>query len=209
MVFRSAVLYFLAALGLLLLLIVCTPAVPATVAATEPDWFSGDGDVLVVLGGSMLISGTGPQATLGYDTYLRCVFAASLLRSQSFHLVIVSGSDGMAETMAKFLVQNGVNPRSILTERSAQTTYQNAAFTKRILDVQYSGKALPAVVILTSDYHAWRALRTFKHCGFTAQAIPIPDVIKRSSQRSFRLTGTVTVLSEWLKDIYYIASGRA
>ena len=111
--------------------------------------------------------------------------------------------------MANLLSENGVDPHSILTERSAMTTFENAVFTRRTLERQFQHGALPAVVLLTSDYHAWRARRTFRHCGLRAEAIPIADVIKRCSAPTFRVTGAVTVLSEWAKDIVYIALGRA
>ncbi len=65
------------------------------------DWYEGDGDVLVVLGGSMLISGTGPNATLGYDSYLRCVYAGWYLKTYNFRFVVVSGGDGLAEGHGK------------------------------------------------------------------------------------------------------------
>lgn len=209
MIPKNAFLYALSIIGALFLLITFTPLVPLTAEATEPDWYEGNGQVLVVLGGSMLVSGTGPQATLGYDTYLRCTYASWILQTRRFPFVVVTGGDGLAQAMAKFLVQNGVDARSILTERSAMTTFQNAVFTHRILEAQFYGRQLPEIVILTSDYHAWRALRTFKHCGFRARTIPIPDLIKRSSSRAFRLTGALTLFSEWAKDIVYTASGRA
>lgn len=207
--FTRAPIYALALLGALLLSVTFTPIVPLAVEAMEPEWYDGNGDVLVVLGGSMLVSGTGPQATLGYDTYLRCTYAAWILKTRQFRRTVVTGGDGQAEAMAKFLIQNGVNPQSILAERSAQSTYENALFTRRILESQFGAKPLPKIVILTSDYHAWRARLTFKHCGLPVETIPIPDVIKRSSLRSFRLTGAITILSEWTKDIFYIISGRA
>lgn len=205
----KAVLYLLACVGALLLVITFTPVVPIMVQATEPEWSDGSGDVLVVLGGSMLTSGPEPVATLGYDTYLRCVFAAWVLRERKFQYVVVTGWGGLGETMARFLVQNGVDPRTVLVERSAESTYENALFTRRILQAQYRGKPLPSVVVLTSDYHAWRARLTFRHLGFRAQAIPAPDVIKRSSQRTFRLSGAEYVLSEWAKDIFYFVTGKA
>lgn len=205
----SKIVHILAAIGALVLLITFTPIVPGIVQLTEPDWYGGNGEVLVVLGGSMLVSGTGPQATLGYDTYLRSTYAAWILQSEKFQYVVVTGAGGLAEGMARLLVQNGVDPHSILTERNAESTYQNAIFTRRILQAQYQGRPLPPVVVLTSDYHAWRALLTFHHCGFRAQAIPIPDLIKRSSLRTFRLTGTQYLLSEWIKDAFYLLSGKA
>lgn len=206
---RKSVIYSLAVVGAIILLITCTPIVPCVVQMSEPPWFEGDGEVLVVLGGSMLVPGPGPQATLGYDTYLRCTYASWILQTEKFRYVVVTGGGGLAETMAVFLVHNGVDARSILIERNAHSTFENAVFTRRILQAQYRGSPLPPVVVLTSDYHAWRARRTFSHSGFRAQAISIPDVIKRSSERAFRLSAAQYLISEWTKDAFYLLSGKA
>jgi uncharacterized SAM-binding protein YcdF (DUF218 family) len=207
--FKRAFILILAVVGALFLVVTFTPLVKVTAEAIEPDWYDGNGEVLVVLGGSMLVSGTGPQATLAYDTYLRCVYASWILRTHKFHYVIVSGGDGLAPAMAGFLSRNGVDPRFILAERSATSTYENAVFTRNILEQQYGASKIPEVVILTSDYHAWRARRTFEHCGIRSKVIPVPDLIKRSSTMTYRLTGAITLLSEWGKDFFYIASRRA
>lgn len=206
----KAALYALASVGMALLIITLTPLLPFAVQITEPEWADSRSGVLVVLGGSMLVSGTGPGATLGYDTYLRCVFALLTLQERKFDQVVVTGGGGLGEAMARFLIQNGIDPRIILIERSAESTYENALFTRRILQTHYRGKPLPTVVVLTSDYHAWRARETFRHIGFSnAQVIPAPDVIKRCSLRTFRLTGAEYVLSEWAKDVFYFATGKA
>ena len=89
---------------------------------------------------------------------------------------------------------------------SARAT--KALYTKRILERHYGRSRLPQVVVLTSDYHSWRARRTFEHCGLETAMIPIPDVIKRSSSLSFRWTGTLLLLSEVAKDLFYLATGK-
>jgi uncharacterized SAM-binding protein YcdF (DUF218 family) len=198
----------LAALGLFLLVVTFTPVVKLAASAIAQDWFDGNGEVLVVLGGSMLVSGTSSNATLGEDTYLRCIYASWILKTQHYHHVVVTGGEGMAQAMAALLAHHGVPPGSILTENAAMSTYQNALYTKLILERQYGWGYVPQVTVLTSDYHSWRARRTFEHCGMHVNTIPIPDVIKRSGYLPFRWTGAMTLLDEFLKDAYYVATGR-
>ena len=205
---RRIVFAGLATLGLLLLAVTFTPVVRLAASAMAQDWHDGTGEVLVVLGASMLVPGTGANATLGEDTYLRCVYASWVFQTGHFHRVIVSGGDGLAETMADFLIRRGVPADSIWRENAALSTYQNALYTKRILERHYGRSRLPQVVVLTSDYHSWRARRTFEHCGLETAMIPIPDVIKRSSSLSFRWTGTLLLLSEVAKDLFYLATGK-
>lgn len=209
MAWKRTLLLLLATVGAFLLVVVFTPVVPSIAEVSEPEWYSGgDREVLVILGGSMLVPGTTAQATLGYDSYLRCVYAVWLLRSEHFHYVVVSGGDGLAQAMAQYLVSNGVDRKLILTERSAMTTFENAVFTRRILFSIYGNTRRPSIVILTSDYHAGRAKRVFARNGMTVETIPVPDLIKRSASRSYRLTGAVTLISEWSKDFFYFVSGR-
>ena len=174
----------------------------------DQDWYDGNGEVLVILGGSMLVPGTGANATLGYDTYLRCVYAGWVLKTRHYRHVVVTGGDGLAEAMAAFLVKDGVAPASIFQERAAMNTYQNALYTRRLLGAEYTGRTLPPVVILTSDYHSWRARRVFEHCGLHAKTIPVPDLIKRSGELSYRWTAALTLAGELEKDVWYILSGK-
>ena len=199
----------LALLGALLLIITFTPLVRLVATAMDGDWFDGDGEVLVVLGGSMLVPGTGPDAALGDDTYLRCVYATWILKGhQKFKRCILSGGQGLAPAMAGFLSAQGVARDSIWQEPAARSTYENALFTKRLLTLKYGADRIPEVVVLTSDYHSWRAQRTFQRIGLRTRMIPVPDVIKRSSSPSYRWTGAITLLSEAEKDLFYAATGR-
>lgn len=205
----SRALTALAVFGGLVIAITFTPAVRAIATAMDQSWYDGDGEVLVVLGGSMLVPGTGPDAALGYDTYLRCVYAAWILKGhQHFTHCVVSGGGGLAQAMARFLTSQGIATQSIWQENAADSTYENALYAKRLLAAQYGAGRLPEVVVLTSDFHSWRARRTFEHCGLHTRMIPIPDVIKRCASRPYRWSGAITLLDEAVKDLYYAATGK-
>src|SRR6185437_1698006 len=165
------------------------------------DWYDGNGDVLVVLGGSMLVPGTGPQATLGYDSYLRTAYASWVLHSRRFTWVVVSGAGGLAQAMDKFLVQNGIPPGSVLEETQATSTFENASYVKNLLAQHHLLAPACRIVILTSDFHSWRASRVFEKQGMHVRVIPVPDVIKRSSSRIYRWQGFFTLLNEFGKDL--------
>jgi uncharacterized SAM-binding protein YcdF (DUF218 family) len=64
------------------------------------------------------------------------------------------------------------------------------------------------IVILTSDYHCWRARRVFERLGIHVRVIPVPDVGKRSSSKVYRWQGFFTLLDEFGKDIAYAVMGR-
>jgi uncharacterized SAM-binding protein YcdF (DUF218 family) len=198
----------LAVLGALVILVTFTPVVKLTAAAMAQDWYEGGGEVLVVLGGSMLVPGTDPTAMPGEDTYLRCVYAVWKLRTRSFRYVVVTGGSGAAEAMSILLVSHGIPQQSVLIENRADSTYTNALYTKRILEERYQSKSLPTVIVLTSDYHSWRARRVFERCGMRVRMVPVPDLAKRSGSLVNRWPCFLVLLSEFAKAFFYAASGR-
>lgn len=192
----------------LYLLVTLTPAVEWVVTAMDGDWYGGNGEVLVVLSGSMLVDGTGPNATLGADTYLRCVYAAWVLRQHTFHTVVVTGADGAAAAMARYLEQQGVPEQSILEEPRATSTFQNAVYTRELLLDHYRTTAPPPVVILTSDFHSWRARRVFQKVGLQTNIIAIPDALKQTHTPAKRWDVFLTLVNEGTKDLGYLVLGR-
>jgi uncharacterized SAM-binding protein YcdF (DUF218 family) len=166
-------------LGLLVLVVSLTPLTPELVKHMSADWYQGNADVLVVLGGSMLVDGTGPEAALGYDSYLRCTYAAWNMQRYRYTYVVLSGPDGLAEAMARFLQLRGAKPGQLLTENAARSTEENALFVKKILDHQPGLAQHPRIAILTSDYHSLRAKLVFQHLGIPVRVIPVPDAGKR------------------------------
>ncbi|HSU59226.1 MAG TPA: YdcF family protein [Bryobacteraceae bacterium] len=196
------------AVVILLLVITFTPLDQAVAGKLATDWYDGGGDVLVVLGGSMLVPGTGAQTALGYDSYLRTTYAAWVLHSRRFSWVVVSGGGGLAQAMDKLLTQSGVQPGCILQETQSTSTFENAIYVQDLLERRRLLKPQTRIVILTSDYHSWRAYRVFEKQGMYVRVIPAPDVLKQASSRIYRWQGFFTLLNEFGKDIAYAAMGR-
>lgn len=195
-------------LGLTLLVVSFTPLVSWAARRVAVDWYQGNADVLVVLGGGMLVDGTGPQATLGDDSYLRCNYAAWDMLRFKYRYVVVSGPNGLAETMAKYLTAVGVKPQQILIENAARSTAENAAFVKRILDHQAGLPPHPVIAILTSDVHSRRARQVFEHAGMPVRVIPVPDVIKRAESVELRWGAFLDLDRELVKLEYYKLTGK-
>ena len=195
-------------LGLLLLGVSFTPLVSWAVRDMAVDWYDGDADVLVVLGGSMLVDGSGPQATLGYDSYLRCAYASWNIQRHRYRYVVTSGPDGLGEAMARYLAARGATPGQLLTENAARTTFQNAEFVKTILGRQTGIPQHPVIAILTSDYHARRARLVFEHAGMRVRVVPVPDAAKRGEFVTQRWGAFLDVAAELIKHGYYRLRGK-
>lgn len=200
--------WFCAAVTIVVLLVSFTPVVPFAAGHLATDWYQGDADVLIVLGGSMLVSGTGPNATLGYDSYLRCVYAWWSIQRFKYKYIVVTGNDGMAEAMAAFLRGKGVDPNSILIENRADTTFQNAEFSKNLLQAQAHLPPHPRIAILTSDYHCRRARLVFQHIGLNVRVIPVPDLLKQAYSPSARWAGFFLLTEELGKYVIYGLNGK-
>ena len=76
--------------------------------------------------------------------------------------------------MGRFLTASGIPPDKILLETNSASTRENALFTAAMI------QTLPGTkVLLTSDYHMFRARRAFEAAGLHVVPRPFPDVLKQ------------------------------
>ncbi len=191
-----AVLYVCAALGALMLAVTFTPVVPWYARLLAGDWTDGKGDTLIVLGG-----GTIDNRTLAHGSYWRCIYGDLAWREGGFRNVVVSG-EGVAPLMRDFLVCRGVPPNAILVENSSASTRENALNTKALL-----AGAPGTKVLLTSDYHMFRARRVFEKVGLNVIPRPFPDALKTANRLPARWEAFLTVSIETVKIVYYRLRG--
>jgi len=71
-----------------------------------------------------------------------------------------------AEAMARYLTARGVPMESILLEDQSTSTYENLSFAQEILNDNFPDGF--RAVIITNDFHIYRALRTAQHIGIPA-----------------------------------------
>ncbi len=153
------------------------------------------GEVLIVLGADRV------DDMLGYSSYWRSVSAVWAFREGGFRRVIVSGGPGgaaVADSMREFLVASGVPSEVITVETESGSTHENALRTAELLSSDPAPK-----VLLTSDFHMYRAYRCFQKAGLDVEAVPVPDAIKRSTRWYRRWTAFVDLTEETAKIAYY------
>jgi uncharacterized SAM-binding protein YcdF (DUF218 family) len=100
--------------------------------------------------------------------------------------------------MRDFIVFSGVPPDVVLVESNSTSTRENASFSAQILRDEKGAKML-----LTSDYHTYRALAAFRKAGVDVTPYPIPDVRKYSNGYLNRLPIAADLLDETAKIFYY------
>ena len=186
----------LASLGLLLVIVTFTPVVPWYARALSGIWDEPRGEVLIVLGG-----GTIDSTTLAPNSYWRSVYGDRTWRGGAFREVLVSGK-GVAPLMRDFLVCHQIPAAAIRIEERSISTHENALEAARVLAGVPGRK-----VLVTSDYHMFRARRAFAKAGLDVRACPFPDVVKQSNSLPGRWTGFVILVEETAKIVYYEAHG--
>jgi uncharacterized SAM-binding protein YcdF (DUF218 family) len=127
-------------------------------------------DIVIVLGAGL--RGDQLSLTLRY----RMETALSYLQKYSQLKVIVSGGKGPGEIMTEaaamrdFLIENGLDESRILLEDRSTSTYENLLYSREL--VPEKAKSL----VVTSDFHMFRALMLADHLGYNATGLPAPSV---------------------------------
>lgn len=202
----------LAGVGALAALISATP-----VTGWWAGWLSGGdfslpaGRVLVVLGGGNL-----PGGLPALDTYWRAVYAGRAWRTGAISRVWVVGADfwagarggadvsfgSTAESMRQLLMLQGCPEGAIGVETTSRSTRENALSVARIL-----GPEKTPPILLTSDYHMFRAKRVFAKTGLAVRPYAIPDGVKRCGDWRQRWNLLWEVSEETGKIVYYFLRG--
>ena len=191
----------LTALGLLFIAVTFTPVNFWWTAYLAGPWNDPGGQVLVVPGGDAW------QGAIGFSSYLRSVYAVRAWKQGGFRTVVVCGAGGAgqpstAEQMRDFMVFQGIPAAAVIVETKSRSTRENAVQSKTLLD-QLRGKK----VLLTSDYHMFRAYRAFRKAGSDVQPRPFPDAIKASMSWTSRWPVFLGLCIETTKIAYYLVRG--
>jgi uncharacterized SAM-binding protein YcdF (DUF218 family) len=185
----------LAGLGTLVMLVTITPLTGWWGRLLSGHFNDPSGDLLVILASDDL-----PDGIPGVASYWRAVYGARAWHQGGFRQIVVSGRP--AASIRDFLVAEGVPMTAILLEARSNSTRENALNAKPLLDASPGRK-----VLLTSDYHMFRALGTFRKAGATLAPRPIPDIEKRVARWSGRWGAFLDLWVETLKIAGYYVRG--
>lgn len=192
----------LASLGALVVVLTFTPVVSWWASGLAGRWTDPCGDTLIVLSGA-----PSQEGVIAESTYWRSAYAVLVYRECGTQKIILTGGNkygapAVADSMANFVESQGVPPERIVLETRAISTRESALYTQPLLET----RALPPV-LLTSDFHMFRARRTFEKLGMTVQPRPIPDALKRATSWEGRWPAFLDLVSETVKIVYYYARG--
>jgi uncharacterized SAM-binding protein YcdF (DUF218 family) len=196
--FRSA----LACLGAVVILVTFTPLVSWWASALSGRWTNQCSDTLIVLSGAPAIGGV-----IAESTYWRSAYAVRTYRQCQMSRVILTGGNKtggtpVAVSMGEFVESQGVPGTAVVLETQATSTRESALYVRPLL---MPGAAPP--LLLTSDYHMFRARRCFQKVGVAVEPHPIPDALKRATNWQGRWPVFLDLVIETAKIVYYRARG--
>ena len=186
--------------------------------AWTPSQVAPDG--IIVLGASIdgdisTAHGT-PVVTTSADRIIR---TAALARKYPNARVVFTGgnpnlisSDAKeADFAAEIFESLGIDKSRLILERRSRNTYENAQFTKALVDPKPGERWL----LVTSAFHMPRSIGLFRKAGFAVEPCPVDwrvgtgsDVVAFTDIAEDGLSRTNVAVREWLGLITYRAAGR-
>ena len=165
---------------------------------------------IVVLGAGIRV-GDGDRIpdTLSALSVQRLDFAARAYRQLHLRIAVtggkVHGSHATEASLMKAALQDDFALPVTWTEDQSRTTFENAAFTARLLKAE----GVSTVVVVTHAWHMKRALWSFEHVGLHALPWPAPATADATNTLDdflpnvAALQGSFLALHEALGLIYY------
>jgi uncharacterized SAM-binding protein YcdF (DUF218 family) len=183
------------ALGLLAVLVTVTPVDRWWAHAYSGPMELPKGDVLILLSAA-----NDDRGFISYSSYWRARYALLAWRTGAFKTIVVTGGGGPG--IRDFLVTQGVPANAIVAEWASTSTRENGVNTARQIQGMPGKK-----VLLTSDFHMYRAVRVFRKLGVDVAPAPAPDVMKISKSPYLRIPAFETLVVESVKIAGYRLRG--
>lgn len=184
-----------AIIGMIVVLVTATPVDAWWARAYSGPIEQPKGDVLILLSAA-----ADDHGLVSFSSYWRARYALLAWQSGGFKKIVVSGGEGPG--ILNFLIAGGVPRQNIVAEWQSDSTRENAINTARLVQGMPGTK-----VLLTSDFHMYRAIRVFRKLGMEVTPMPVPDVLKSAQRWNGRFPAFETLAVESTKIIYYRLHG--
>ncbi|MBQ3574819.1 MAG: YdcF family protein [Clostridia bacterium] len=149
-------------------------------------------DCIIVLGARVW-----PDGRMSNTLIYRCVRALEIMRMYPECRLIASGGRGSdepvseAEAMRTYFMRADIPEDRIIMEDQSRSTLENLRFSKKIMEAM----GMETAMIVTSDYHAERALWMARDLGIDAAVAAAKSPEKIKSQVKATLKESVS----WIK----------
>jgi uncharacterized SAM-binding protein YcdF (DUF218 family) len=186
-----------------------------------PPWDESRGapDGIIVLGGAVDGSDAGNEVALN-EAAERLTVVPELARRYPNARILFSGGsaaliyEGVAEAnfAMRILESLGVSRGRIILEDRSRNTFENAIFSKAIVQPKPGERWL----LVTSAYHLPRAMGAFRKAGFPVEPFPVDwrtggseDALRPFATMGDGLGQTDTAVREWVGLAVYWLTGRS
>ena len=181
----------LAAIGLITVLVMATPIVSWWARAYSGPIERPKGDVLI-----LLAAAKDDRGGISFSSYWRARHALLAFQTGGFKKIVISGGEGPG--ILNFLIVEGVPREAMIAEWRSTSTRENAIETAKLIQDMPGRK-----VLLTSDFHMYRAVRVFRKLGIEVTPMPVPDVLRSTEHWNGRFPAFETMVVESVKIAYY------
>ena len=180
-----------AAIGLITVLVMATPIVSWWARAYSGPIERPKGDVLI-----LLAAAKDDRGGISFSSYWRARHALLAFQTGGFKKIVISGGEGPG--ILNFLIVEGVPREAMIAEWRSTSTRENAIETAKLIQDMPGRK-----VLLTSDFHMYRAVRVFRKLGIEVTPMPVPDVLRSTEHWNGRFPAFETMVGESAKIAYY------
>jgi uncharacterized SAM-binding protein YcdF (DUF218 family) len=185
----------LACIGLITVLAITTPIVTWWARAYAGPIEQPRGDVLIVLSAAADDNGG-----ISYSSYWRARQALVAWQTGSFKKIVISGGGGPG--ILDFLIAVGIPREAIIAEWHSRSTRESGIAVASLV------KEMPGrKVLLTSEFHMYRALRVLRKAGVDAAPMAVPDVLHSTEQWYGRFQAMEIMMVESTKIVDYACRG--
>jgi uncharacterized SAM-binding protein YcdF (DUF218 family) len=181
----------LAAIGLITVLVMATPIVTWWALAYSGPLERPKGDILI-----LLAAAKDDRGGISFSSYWRARHALLAWQTGGFKKIVISGGEGPG--ILNFLIVEGVPREAMIAEWRSTSTRENAIETAKLIQDMPGRK-----VLLTSDFHMYRAVRVFRKLGIEVTPMPVPDVLRSTEHWNGRFPAFETLVVESTKIAYY------
>ncbi|MEI7595512.1 MAG: YdcF family protein [Bacteroidota bacterium] len=189
--------------------------------AVNEKTLQGKYDVAVILGGGMVSYDKTNDKLIFTKSTDRFIQAMHLYAAGKIDKIIISGGNSTiikngqvpeADLIKMFLVEQCIPDSCVISENKSKNTYENAIYTKEILNKQFKNKK---ILLLSSAYHLKRAKRCFEKIGVEVTCFPCDQI---SGPRHYEIEHLIIpradnievwdrLIHEWVGYIMYKFSG--
>jgi uncharacterized SAM-binding protein YcdF (DUF218 family) len=180
-----------AVIGFLFVLMSVTPLVTWWARAYAGPIERPKGDILILLSAA-----EDDRGGISFSSYWRAREAIFAWQHGGFTKIVITGGGGPG--ILDYLVVEGVPREAIVAEWKSGSTRESGVEMARLLEAMPGKK-----VLLTSDFHMYRALRVFRKVHVEVTPMAVRDVIQSSAGWGGRFGGFGTMLGETAKIVYY------